>query len=77
MVDTTKTFEAGEFQDLILEVGCCGAQSFALAGGYEVHPRGEPGVDFPPAVQAWLAERGFVRAVDRRRGPFYCRAWSG
>jgi hypothetical protein len=68
-------FDADKLQDLIFETGSCGGQSFPLATGYEVHPRGEPGADFPPAVQEYLAECGFERHVDKRRGPFYRRPW--
>lgn len=66
--------EQDELQDLILATpDCPGAEAFPLLDGYEVHPRGEPGVDFPRPVQDWLALHGFARAVDRERGPFYYR----
>jgi len=63
--------EQEQFQDMIMEHGGPGAETFPLAGGYEIHPRG--GRDFPEPVQAWLAAQGFIRAVDVRRGPFYRR----
>jgi len=65
--------EQGELQDVILATGGPGAASFSLAGGYEVHPRGEPGVDLAQPVRDWLAAHSFTRHVDVRRGPFYRR----
>ena len=75
-MDEQQQFDSAELQDLIFESDSCGAEAFPLAAGYEIHPRGEPGADFPLAVQAWLAARGFGRGVDRRRGPFYRRPWN-
>ncbi len=64
--------ELDEFQDIVLDTpGCPGAESFPLAGNYEIHPRKD---DFPQSVQDWLEAHGFRRAVDTQRGPFYFRA---
>jgi len=65
--------EQDELQELILDSGGPGASSFHVVGGYEIHPRGEPGDDLAQPVQDWLTGRGFVRYVDRSRGPFYRR----
>lgn len=69
-VDTLTNNEQDELQAVILSTAGPGAESFGMAGGYEVHPRGD---DFAQPVQDWLAEHGFVRYVDTERGPFYHR----
>mgnify|MGYP001560162552 CR=1 FL=1 len=69
--------ESDELQEVIFKAGSAGAESFRMAGGYEVHPRGESGTDFAPDVQNWLAEHGFMRYVDTQRGPFYHRRKKG
>jgi len=66
--------ETDELQRLIIDSKSeVGAASFPLKDGYEVHPRGPAGADFPETVQTWLFAHGFERAVDTQRGPFYHR----
>lgn len=69
-VDMLTENEQDELQSVILKHGGPGAESFSMAGGYEVHPRGD---DFADGVQNWLADHGFVRYIDTQRGPFYHR----
>lgn len=70
--------EADELQEVIFDAGgdCPGATSFALADGYEVHPR-PPGQEFPATVRDWLKDHGFTRHVDVKRGPFWRREAGG
>ncbi len=66
--------EQVELQEVISASGGCGAASFPLGSGYEVHPRAEgDNVDLAPQVQDWLGQHGFTRYVDVQRGPFYQR----